>query len=141
MTINLKHLVEGIFCSKLKTPYCQVFPLISVLNAIFLLNFRDDIQPWFKAAGSVDEVKRMKPVHAKMKTSLEHKFNGLCTARNSILNDIVFTVTEVKAVQNTVLDGELINWKREQQLAGNGKAMSMSLESLQVVIMMLIVMM
>ena len=83
----------------------------------------------------------MKPVHAKMKASLEHKFNGLCTARNSILNDIVFTVTEVKAVQNTVLDGELINWKREQQLAGNGKAMSMSLESLQVVIMMLIVMM
>ena len=34
-------------------------------------------------------------------------------------------------MQKEVLDSELIAWKREQQLAGNGLQMSLSLETLQ----------
>lgn len=102
-----------------------------VTSEIYSFREADAKLQQYATAGSVEDVKRMKPVHDKMKASLEHKFNGLCTARNAILGDIVFTVNEVKTVQHTVLDEELINWKREQQLAGNGKAMSMSLETLQ----------
>ena len=37
----------------------------------------------------------------------------------------------VKEVQAQVLDKELIRWKREQQLAGNGQPMTANLETLQ----------
>ena len=37
----------------------------------------------------------------------------------------------IQEVQKEVLDSELIAWKREQQLAGNGLQMSLSLETLQ----------
>ena len=37
----------------------------------------------------------------------------------------------VQELQAHVLEKELINWKREQQLAGNGKQMTLSLETLQ----------
>merc|ERR1719232_520520 len=67
----------------------------------------------------------------KMKTNLENKYSGLCTARNSVMSDIVFTVREAKEVQAEVLDNELIAWKREQQLAGNGLQMTLSLETIQ----------
>merc|ERR1719391_858688 len=78
-----------------------------------------------------DETKKVKLRRDKFKQDLEIKFNALCTARNTILNDIMFTVREVKEVQTTVLDQELIAWKREQQLAGNGLQMTQSLETLQ----------
>lgn len=53
-----------------------------------------------------DETKKVKLRRDKFKQDLEIKFNALCTARNTILNDIVFTVREVKEVQTTVLDQE-----------------------------------
>ena len=77
------------------------------------------------------EVKQRKVMTEKMKTNLENKYSGLCTARNSVMSDIVFTVREVKEVQAEVLDNELIAWKREQQLAGNGLQMTLSLETIQ----------
>ena len=41
-------------------------------------------------------------------------------------------VQAVKELQQQVLDGELTGWKREQQLAGNGLQMTLSLETIQV---------
>ena len=38
----------------------------------------------------------------------------------------------LKELQQQVLDGELTSWKREQQLAGNGLQMTLSLETIQV---------
>ena len=84
-----------------------------------------------ESQGQMDEVKKLKAVRDKMKASLENKFNSLCNARNTIMNDIVYTVREVKEVQTEVLDKQLIDWKRQQQLAGNGLTMSLSLETLQ----------
>jgi STAT protein, all-alpha domain len=44
----------------------------------------------------------------------------------------VLVAQAVKELQQQVLDGELTGWKREQQLAGNGLQMTLSLETIQV---------
>ena len=78
-----------------------------------------------------EEVKKMKMIREKVKMGLTNKFSGLCSARNSVLEQLVYTTQQVKEVQSEVLDKELIEWKRQQQLAGNGFQMTLSLETLQ----------
>ena len=78
-----------------------------------------------------EEVKKMKIARDKQETLLKQKFQSLTTLRNNIFNEIVLSVRQVKEVQAEVLDNELIAWKRQQQLAGNGLQMTLSLETLQ----------
>ena len=73
----------------------------------------------------------MKIARDKQETQLKQKFQSLTTLRNNIFNEIVLSVRQVKEVQTEVLDNELIAWKRQQQLAGNGLQMTLSLETLQ----------
>merc|ERR1719411_1680904 len=47
------------------------------------------------------------------------------------MTEVVDTIRQEQKVQSEVLDKELIAWKRQQQLAGNGLKMSLSLEPLQ----------
>ena len=44
--------------------------------------------------------------------------------QSELINAFVYIYTSVKEVQVQVLDKELIRWKREQQLAGNGFQMN-----------------
>ena len=44
--------------------------------------------------------------------------------QSQLINAFVYIYTSVKEVQVQVLDKELIRWKREQQLAGNGFQMN-----------------
>ena len=49
----------------------------------------------------------------------------------SVVTLVKVMMVNFQVVQTHVLEKELINWKREQQLAGNGKQMTLSLETLQ----------
>ena len=44
--------------------------------------------------------------------------------QSQLINGFVYIYTSVKDVQVEVLDKQLIRWKRDQQLAGNGFAMN-----------------
>lgn len=41
------------------------------------------------------------------------------------------TIASINSLQAQVLDDELIRWKREQQLAGNGAAFNSNLDNIQ----------
>ena len=56
---------------------------------------------------------------------------GLSLVRDQMLGEILATVRQVKEVQDEVLDNQLVAWRRQQQLAGNGVKMTLSLETLQ----------
>jgi len=77
------------------------------------------------------EVKKWKANRDKMQAGIEQKYSKLSSMRKNLGSAFCSSFHEVKAVQTQVLDKELINWKREQQLAGNGLNMTLSLESLQ----------
>merc|ERR1719219_2035177 len=66
-----------------------------------------------------------------MEVGIKQKFQRLSSLRTDLVRDLVSNFHEVKEVQIQVLDKELIAWKREQQLAGNGLNMTLSLEMLQ----------
>ena len=52
--------------------------------------------------------------------------------QSQLINAFVYIYNSVKEVQVQVLDKELIRWKREQQLAGNGFQMNSNfLDTLQ----------
>jgi len=77
------------------------------------------------------DVKKLKINRDKMELGIKQKFSRLSSLRTDLVRALVSNFHEVKEVQAQVLDKELINWKREQQLAGNGLNMTLSLESLQ----------
>jgi len=77
------------------------------------------------------DVKKWKVNRDKMELGIKQKFTNLSSQRAALVQALVRNYHEVKEVQTQVLDKELINWKREQQLAGNGLQMTLSLESLQ----------
>merc|ERR1712240_163782 len=51
--------------------------------------------------------------------------------RTSLLRDLFSNFNEAKKLQAEILDKELLKWKQEQQLAGNGLKMTQSLEYIQ----------
>ncbi|CAL4060086.1 unnamed protein product [Meganyctiphanes norvegica] len=53
--------------------------------------------------------------------NIQQKTMGLLHWRMSLIEKFSITLEEIKILQSYVLDIELMNWRREQQLAGNGK--------------------
>lgn len=49
----------------------------------------------------------------------------------SVTDNLKETITHLTSLQSRVLDDELIRWKREQQLAGNGANFNSNLDSIQ----------
>ncbi len=74
----------------------------------------------------------MKVQKEAMEKSIKQKYLTL-TSQRSALTTAFFEIYEVVSkVQGKVLDKELIQWKREQQLSGNGYNMNQGyLETLQ----------
>ncbi len=63
---------------------------------------------------------------------IKQKYLALTSQRSALTTAYVEIYESVAQVQAQVLDKELIQWKREQQLAGNGYAMNQGyLETLQ----------
>jgi signal transducer and activator of transcription 5B len=67
-----------------------------------------------------------------MEKTIKQKYLHLTSQRSALTNAFVNIFQSVKEVQTQVLDKELIQWKREQQLSGNGYNMNVGhLEVLQ----------
>jgi signal transducer and activator of transcription 5B len=56
---------------------------------------------------------------------------GLVQLRLTIADKLKDTITHLNTLQSRVLDDELIRWKREQQLQGNGSQFNSNLDSIQ----------
>ena len=77
------------------------------------------------------EVKNGKARLDKFQQQVAQKHLLLTNRRDELVKVMMVNFQAVQELQAHVLEKELINWKREQQLAGNGKQMTLSLETLQ----------
>jgi hypothetical protein len=55
----------------------------------------------------------------------------LVDMQSSLAEKLKDTVTQLAVLQSRILDDELIRWKREQQLAGNGAKFNSNLDVIQ----------
>ncbi|XP_021921235.1 signal transducer and activator of transcription 5B isoform X4 [Zootermopsis nevadensis] len=62
---------------------------------------------------------------------LNQKVAGLVQLRLTLADKLKDTITHLNTLQSRVLDDELIRWKREQQLQGNGSQFNSNLDSIQ----------
>ncbi|XP_012223003.1 signal transducer and activator of transcription 5B isoform X3 [Linepithema humile] len=62
---------------------------------------------------------------------LQHKLAGLVRSRLNLADKLKDTIERLGTLQSRVLDDELIRWKRDQQLAGNGAPFNSNLDSIQ----------
>ena len=77
------------------------------------------------------DVKKYRATKESMENATRQKYLNLVQKRSALFNTYVEIYKLVREVQSQVLDKELIRWKRDQQLAGNGHPMGFSLEVLQ----------
>merc|ERR1712173_248135 len=66
-----------------------------------------------------------------MEKSIGPKYHNMKGHQSKLIHALASIYKDVQQVQYQVLDKELIRWKREQQLAGNGFAMNNNLDTLQ----------
>lgn len=66
-----------------------------------------------------------------MENMLKHKVTGLLQLRITLTDKLKENVTHLAKLQSRVLDDELIRWKREQQLTGNGAKFVSNLDIIQ----------
>ena len=79
------------------------------------------------------ETKRLQKQHASMNNSIRTKYLSLTNKRTELTTAFKQMYELYKEVQHVVLEKQLIQWKREQQLAGNGYDVNIGqLEVLQV---------
>lgn len=62
---------------------------------------------------------------------LQQKVAGLVQLRLTLVDKLKETFQMINTLQGHVLDEELIRWKREQQLAGNGAVFNSNLDTIQ----------
>lgn len=66
-----------------------------------------------------------------MEQMLNQKVASLMNLRLALSDKLKETYQHLNALQSQVLDEELIHWKREQQLAGNGSIFNSNLDAIQ----------
>ncbi|XP_025832763.1 signal transducer and activator of transcription 5B-like [Agrilus planipennis] len=66
-----------------------------------------------------------------MEQLLNQKIAGLMQLRLALGDKLQETFTLINTLQAQVLDEELIRWKRDQQLAGNGSVFNSNLDTIQ----------
>lgn len=62
---------------------------------------------------------------------LNQKVSAMVQLRMSLVDKLKETISHLTTLQSRILDSELIRWKREQQLAGNGAQFNSNLDSIQ----------
>ncbi len=77
------------------------------------------------------DVKKFRAQKEATEKAIKQKYLNLSSQRDGLIDAFIQIYQDTKAVQTQVLDSELINWKREQQLHGNGHPISFTLETLQ----------
>nr|CAD7259697.1 unnamed protein product [Timema shepardi] len=74
------------------------------------------------------KLRRQKEMFEQM---LNQKVSGLMQLRLTLVDKLKDTITHLNTLQSRVLDDELIRWKREQQLQGNGAQFPSNLDNIQ----------
>jgi len=70
------------------------------------------------------QVKALKAQKEAMEASIRNKYSSMQHHQSQLIHTFANIYTTVKDVQVEVLDKQLIRWKRDQQLAGNGYQMN-----------------
>ena len=85
----------------------------------FLFKY-SSIYDFFQLGPQNPEVKKQKQQLDAMNNSIRTKYINLTDQCSALSNSYKQITANYKEVQHIVLEKELIQWKREQQLAGNG---------------------
>ncbi|XP_054272701.1 signal transducer and activator of transcription 5B isoform X2 [Macrosteles quadrilineatus] len=75
--------------------------------------------------------KRLRKQKEMFDVMLNQKVAVLMNMQLALADKLKDTVTQLAVLQSRILDDELIRWKREQQLAGNGAKFNSNLDSIQ----------
>ncbi|XP_025832756.1 signal transducer and activator of transcription 5B [Agrilus planipennis] len=81
-----------------------------------------------EAQANLQKLTRQKEI---MEQLLNQKIAGLMQLRLALGDKLQETFTLINTLQAQVLDEELIRWKRDQQLAGNGSVFNSNLDTIQ----------
>ncbi|XP_075222019.1 signal transducer and transcription activator Stat92E isoform X2 [Lycorma delicatula] len=80
---------------------------------------------------NIDLQNQMKEQHENLQQHLKQKATSIVNQRCRLLDLLKETVTRLCTLQSRILDDELLRWKREQQLAGNGAKFNSNLDTIQ----------
>ncbi|XP_015116346.1 signal transducer and activator of transcription 5B [Diachasma alloeum] len=80
---------------------------------------------------SIEAEKKLRRQKEQQEQLLNHKVASLMQLRLTLADKLKDTITRLASLQSRVLDEELIRWKRDQQLAGNGAPFNSTLDSIQ----------
>uniref|UniRef100_A0A6M2DHU1 Signal transducer and activator of transcription n=1 Tax=Xenopsylla cheopis TaxID=163159 RepID=A0A6M2DHU1_XENCH len=84
-----------------------------------------------KSQQNIEEEKKIRYNKEMLEASLNQMVARLLELRLSLVDKLKGSIDLVDKLQRKVLEDELIRWKREQQLAGNGAAFNSNLDSIQ----------
>ncbi|PNF23502.1 Signal transducer and activator of transcription 5B [Cryptotermes secundus] len=80
---------------------------------------------------NVELEKKLRRQKEMLEQMLNQKVAGLVQLRLTLADKLKDTITHLNTLQSRVLDDELIRWKREQQLQGNGAQFNSNLDTIQ----------
>uniref|UniRef100_A0A0K8T940 Signal transducer and activator of transcription n=1 Tax=Lygus hesperus TaxID=30085 RepID=A0A0K8T940_LYGHE len=75
--------------------------------------------------------KKLRQQKELLESTLSRKVSGLMQQRIMLQDKLKATLNLISTVQSRILDEELIRWKRDQQLAGNGAKFHNNLDAIQ----------
>ncbi|XP_024081197.1 signal transducer and activator of transcription 5B-like [Cimex lectularius] len=82
-------------------------------------------------AQNIELDRKLKRQKEMLEQILSQKVGGLLQQRITLTDKLKCTLNLIQSVQCRILDDELIKWKREQQLAGNGAKFNNNLDLIQ----------
>ncbi|XP_046658831.1 signal transducer and activator of transcription 5B [Homalodisca vitripennis] len=80
---------------------------------------------------NVEAEKRIRKQKEMFDQVLNQKVASLMQLQMALADKLKETVTHLSTLQSRILDDELIRWKRDQQLAGNGAKFNSNLDTIQ----------
>lgn len=112
--------------------YINILMLICVSN-IYSLSFPAMLQQFANTnnAPTPENIQKLQRQKEMMEQALNSKVTSLVQLRLTLSEKLKETYMLLTQLQTHVLDEELIRWKREQQLNGNGASFNSNLDTIQ----------
>lgn len=79
----------------------------------------------------IEVEKKLKRQKEQGEQNLTHKITSIFNLRVESIDKLKDTIHKLSILQSRILDEELISWKRDQQLAGNGATFTSNLDIIQ----------
>ncbi|XP_058798217.1 signal transducer and activator of transcription 5B [Phymastichus coffea] len=80
---------------------------------------------------TIEIEKKYRRQKEQQEQNLNHKVTMLLQLRLTLADKLKDSISKLNLLQSRVLDDELIRWKRDQQLAGNGAMFTSNLDAIQ----------